>query len=162
MERAEAAFEVLRASVLTPGAVRRLIADRHSDWIKIEARCAAFPTERMAREAILCATEDAEELADVVARTGAELKNIVFYLDESEPALRDAFLSAEPGTFVGPLSRDGRSHIYALDKKDMPSEHDPELRARAERLLLERVTDPAVRDHIRWLLPQEEMPPEVH
>ena len=60
-------------------------------------------------------------------------------------------LGARPGAFVGPVTRDGWSHIYVLDRKDMPAEHDPELRGRAERILLERVTDHAVRDHITSL-----------
>jgi hypothetical protein len=152
LSRVEESFRRFRAQLLTPRTVCQQIAARHADWARVEVCAASFPDEGAAREAALCVREDGEDLAAVAARAGAEAQPERYYLEEIEPALRGPFLSARPGDLLGPLRWGGDYRLVRVLEKTLPSEADPELRHRAEQLLLQAALDREVANRVRWQL----------
>jgi hypothetical protein len=150
LARVEESFRRFCAQLLTPRAVGRQIAARHTDWARVEVRSASFPDEAAAREAAACVREDGEELAEVAARARVAVRPERFYLEQVEPDLRGPFLSARPGDLLGPLRWGGEHRLVRVLEKTLPSEADPELRRRAEQLLLQAALDREVADRVRW------------
>jgi hypothetical protein len=152
LSRVEESFRRFREQVLTPRAVGQQIVARHADWARVEVCAASFPDEGAAQEAALCVREDGEDLAEVAPRAGAEARAERFYLEEIEPDLRGPFLSARPGDLLGPLRWGGEYRLVRVLAKVLPSEADPELRRRAEQLLLQAALDREVANRVRWQL----------
>jgi hypothetical protein len=146
----ESSFEQFRAQVLAPADVQNQVSSRHLDWIRIEARTLSFHEETAAREAATCVREDAEELEAVAARVRTPLRHECFYLEELDPDLQPAFLSACAGDLIGPLPGGKDFKIYLIVKKAMPSVQDPDVRARAEQVLLEKAITLELQARVSW------------
>jgi hypothetical protein len=149
--RVEALFAAFRDQACDEAAVGRQIAVRHTDWIRIEGDCLEFPAAEAAREAALCVRDDGEELADVAERSHSPLRHLRFYLEEVGLALAGPFLSASPGQLVGPLDFGGEYRLYRVRDKVLPTAADPEVREKAEALLLGRAVDREVAGRVRWV-----------
>jgi hypothetical protein len=75
---------------------------------------------------------------------------LVLYLDDADPELRQALVSASPGELIGPLTRDaGPTLLQVLGKTD-PRADDPELAGRAAASLLARAVERELRDRVVW------------
>jgi hypothetical protein len=64
--------------------------------------------------------------------------------------VQPAFLSASANDLIGPLPEDKEFKIYLIVKKVMPSVQDPEVRARAEDVLLEKALTFEVQARVSW------------
>jgi len=146
----EASYSLFGRQVLTPQALQSQIASRHTVWVRLECRTASFACASAAREAALCVREDGEELATVAARAGTTLHQERFYLEELEPAQQAPFLSARKGELLGPLEWRGAFQLVQVRDKVLPSAEDPDIRRRAEQLLLQREVEREIKDRVQW------------
>lgn len=151
--RLECAFQRFSREALTPKAIRDAIATHHLDWIGVRCRRVAFDDEPAAHEAALCVREDGDDLAAVAGAARAAVREARFFLDETEPPARDAFLSARTGDLLGPMPVNGGFSLFQMTEKIMPSPEDPDVRRRAEQHVLDRAIDREVTHRIRWHFP---------
>jgi hypothetical protein len=145
----EAGWERARAAYVTPAAVADAIVAHRFDWVRLGCRVVAFPGEQAAREAVLCVREDGETLAEVAADAHVPLQERRFYLGDLGPALLRHFIGAAAGDVVGPLAEGGEHVLFEVVERALPDAADAELRERAERAILDRVTTRAVRERAR-------------
>jgi hypothetical protein len=146
----ESSFGQFRVQVLAPADVQNQVSSRHLDWIRIEARTLSFHEETAAREAATCVREDAEGLEAVAARVRTPLRHECFYLEELDPDLQPAFLSACADDLIGPLPGGKEFKIDQIVKQVMPSVQDPDVRARAEQVLLEKAITFELQARVSW------------
>lgn len=146
----EAGFRRLAAQVLTPRAIADQLHAHHLDWIRIDCRYLAFPAIEMAREARLSVREDGLDLAEAAEAAGTEIKEARLYLDQLEPALRDAFLGAGKGELLGPLPLGSEFAVFLILDKTLASADDPETRRRAEEAAWASVLGREVDARVTW------------
>jgi hypothetical protein len=149
----EHSFRQFSSQVIVPERIQGQISAHHLDWIRIEALSLSFPEEPAAREAALCVREDGEELSTVAARTKTALRQEQMGLGELDPSAQAAFLSARKGDLVGPLRCDQELKLFLVLDKVMPSSDNPELRTRAEQLILRAAIKPEVDARVQWQAP---------
>ena len=150
LDRLEASFRRFRDQVVTPGAIKRFLASRHTDWVRVGCICLALPTELAAREAALCVREDGESLDDVAARCRVPAHPTSFFLEDVEPRHAPLFLSARPGQLVGPLEFQGEYRLFLVKEKALPSEEDAQIRGKAEAALMDRAVEQEISQRVRW------------
>ena len=150
LKRLEASYRRFREQALTPKALKDQIGSHHLDWVRFDCQSVSFPDEQMAREAVLCLQEDCRDLADVAAESKRTLEKTRFFLDQMEPALRDRFLGARKGELLGPLGVQEGFVLYFVEDKLMPSENDPEIRQRAEEVVVESALEREAAARVEW------------
>jgi hypothetical protein len=131
---------------------------RRLDLMRISHRIARFPTERQAREAHLCITEDGEEFTDAVRRAGAAVEEHAPFLEDAPESLRAPLLSAARGEVILAAGPQGEMLIVQVIDKALPSIADPEVQARLEPVLLAWHFDPLVEMNVQWTVPLEPGP----
>jgi hypothetical protein len=145
-------FETFRASAVGVGSIDRAIAARRLDWLTVACRIASFPDEDTAREALLCIRDEGEDLADVARGAATSVRSARLLLEDVPAELRAAFRSASPGAVLGPVEMDGLPTIVLLGDKTPATAADPELRLRAEALLISAAVRKAA-ERATFLLP---------
>ena len=146
----QAAFEELTARAVSARAIEEQIAAHRLDWVEADVRRVTFPAEETAREAALCVRIDGLALAAVAEQAGLAMATQCVALEAAEPELQPHLLSAEPGDLIGPLALDGAFCLVEVADKRPPSAGDPDIVARAERLLRERAATDAVLSEVTW------------
>ena len=81
------------ADALSPDRCSAALESRRLDLMRIVFRTARFPTERQAREALLCITDDGESFTDTVHRAGAPAEEQSLLLEDAAQTLRAHLLS---------------------------------------------------------------------
>ena len=150
--RIEYAFEQARQQAVTPQRLAAKIADHRWEWIRFDCRYVWFGEERLAREAVLCVTEDGLTLDDVADDSHSVVQDWIFYLDEIEAAARPHFLAARPGDWLGPVKLFEGFPLFSIAEKKLPDAADPHIRARAEQALLRRWTEQAINERVTWAM----------
>lgn len=150
LSRLEAAWHQFTSAVAPPDALRKLIAARRLDWMRVSGRAVVAPNIEVARELMLCVREDGRAIEDIAEEAGLRADTIEWWLEDVEPALRDALAGAMPGDVLGPLAWKEAHLVLAVDDKRLPSEADALVRARAERTLLARTVDHEVAKRVTW------------
>ena len=148
--RAEAALERFRQSMVTPKALHHEVGGRHLDWIRVEYCSASFPTESMAREAVLCVRTDGLALDEVAAEAGTTLRRANRWLEEVDRELRERLLAGRAGELLGPVRDNGGYLVHRIEAKRLPTLDDPDVRRRAEASALRNAVAAAVNDRVRW------------
>ena len=123
-----------------------------SDPYRLTVRSVSVPDRDTASEIALCVREDGADLAATATTAGLSVVDARWYLDELDERLRDHVVGAEPGELLGPLPIDDAFILISVVAKDLPTEADPELRARAARALLTRTVDREVDNRVTWHL----------
>ena len=150
LARLEAAWRRFAAQQMTPQAIREQLAAHRLDWMRLRVRAVLLADLDAAHEAALCIREDGRDPAEVAAEAGAKFWEGDWYLDEADPALRDHLLGARGGEVLGPLPLDKEFMVVSILAKQPPSENDPALLARAERVLLDRAVSREVESRVKW------------
>lgn len=146
----ETAFAHLRDRTVSTATVERQIALHRLDWVRIEARSAAFASLDGAREAVLSIREDGMDLATVAAAARVAVDDVSFHLDEIDQEWRRLFVAARAGDVVGPLSRDDEFALFVVRGKTLPTPDDPGARDRAEARLLEAAVAYEITNRVVW------------
>lgn len=147
-----------RSEALSPARCSAALESRRLDLVRIGLRSASFPSERHAREAHLCITDDGEEFADAVRRAGAAVEARTMLLEDAPEPLRGLLLSAAPAEIVRGTGPRGEPLLVQVLSKTPPGVDDPEVRSRLEPALLSRYFDPLVEADVRWTVALEPSP----
>lgn len=148
----ELVMREFRAGVLTPKAVAEQVAAHHLDWIRVAYQVLAFPTEAMAREALLCIREDGMSPDELAAESGvAELREEAHWISDLKSPIRGALLGARVGEAMGPWRVERGFEVHHVTSKQLPTAEDPAVRERAERQLVQRALATALRERVQWL-----------
>jgi hypothetical protein len=150
LSRLDATWQRFTAAVAPPDALRKLIAARRLDWMRVRGRAVVAPNVEVARELMLCVREDGRAIEEIAEEAGLRAETIEWWLEDVEPSLRDALAGAMPGDVLGPLAWKEAHLVLAVDDKRLPSEDDALVRARAERALLARTVDHEVARRVIW------------
>lgn len=143
------------ADALSPERCSAALESRRLDLMRIEFRTAHFPSERQAREALLCITDDGESFTDTVQRTGAQAEEQSLLLEDAPEMLRAPLLSAARGEVILVRGPESESLIVQVIDKTPPGTTDPQVRARLEPALFSQRFDPLVDTYVRWTVPLE-------
>jgi hypothetical protein len=139
-----------RAAALTEEAIAREIERRSLEWLRVEGTIVELPTEGMAREAGFLVRDDHRPLAEVAAECGVQPRPLRLYMGDADAELGPALLGADVGDLVGPLAQAGSFALLLVEAKVRPTVADPEVRGKAEELVLERLTERAIASNVRW------------
>jgi hypothetical protein len=142
--------EAVRGRVPSPADVEREVAAHTLDWIRVDTVALELAEPEAAREAALCVRVDGRTLSDVAGDSGVPAGELVLYLEDAEPELRTALVSASPGELIGPFERPSGQLLLELRSKTAPSTADPELVRRASAVLAARVVERELRDRVVW------------
>jgi hypothetical protein len=144
------AADAARARAPAPTEVEREIAAHALDWTRVEADALELDDAEAAREAALCVRVDGRSLAEVADDCGVPATMLALYLDDADPELRLALVSASPGELIGPLERDAGLTLLQVRGKAEPRADDPELGLKAAAALFARAVEREVRDRVVW------------
>jgi len=142
-----------RAQLMTEESIKRKISFHQIDWIRIQASSASFQDESLAREAALCIREDGEELNIVAVRARTPLQQERLDLGDLDPGAQAVFLGARKGDLIGPIRIGKEFKLYHVLEKQIPSLEIPEVKSRAEKLILQPLVKSEVVAQVRWLVP---------
>jgi hypothetical protein len=148
MARIEATFQAFARSAVTPSSMRAQIDLHRLDWIRVDWRHICLP-EQAAKEAALCLWRDGEAFADVAARAGVGICSEAVFVDEIDPGVRAAVISARPKELLGPVASEGGFRLLVVDVKKAPSEDDADVRHRAAEAVTEALVAEA-KKHVQW------------
>jgi len=146
-----AADAVVTAAAVTPAALETQLDRARLDWVRVDAERLTFPSAEAAREAVLCVREDGLTLSEVAIESRRSVDDERAVLDEIDPRLRDAVLSASPGDTLGPIDIDGRFTLVHIVAKTAPSLADPLVRGRAEAAVVAALRTRAGLARVRWV-----------
>ena len=128
LEAMDAAFEELTRASLRDEDRSRLLESRGSDWVRIRYGTLSFPKLEMAREAVLCVTEDGLAFDQIAELADGEAELLDSLVADIEPLLAKTLLGTPAGEVAGPLSLDGRFVIARVEEKVAPTLADPGIR----------------------------------
>lgn len=152
VERVEAGFATRRRLAVTPNSLEACIARRRLDWIRFDCRYVWFPEERIAREAALCVTEDGLTLDEVAYDARSIVQQWNFYLDEIDADARPHFLAALAGEWLGPIKMLEGFPLFSIVNKQAPAESDPQIRRRAEQVIINSLIEKEMNERVRWMI----------
>jgi parvulin-like peptidyl-prolyl isomerase len=118
--------------------------------MRVDCRILTVPTEDVAREALFAIQEDGEEMAEVAAGAGAEVREGTFYLEELEPGISDRVLAARKGELLGPLQTSEGYVLVDVLAKRLASVDDEVIRTRAEKDLFDSLVEREMDDRVTW------------
>ncbi len=131
-----AAFDAYRRAWPEPK-IAAILRDRRLDWLAVSWREAPFSAEDAAREALLCVTEDGEDLEALTARVGVPLREHEAVLGQMEQPLSSLLAAAQKGEAVGPAElSDDWCAIHVVDRR-VPALAEPDAVERARDELTE-------------------------
>lgn len=141
-----------RGLVLTPDVVRREVEHHALDLLRIDCQVVTFPSEPLAREAALCVRDDGLGIEEVAREARSELQDATLYIEDVEPALQGVLRSAAPDALLGPIPWEGQYALVQMLEKVRATPEDPEVRARAEGHLLDRLFADLEERRVIWSL----------
>ena len=150
LERLEAAYETFCQKLVTHEGIENQVKSHQLDWIRLDCTYVSFPTEDMAREAVLCIREDAMTPEQVARNARTEVHTGRLYLDEIDPELWNPFLAAQTGALVGPIRWDDGFALFLVRDKVSPSADDQEIRQRGEQALLSALLEREMIKRVTW------------
>ena len=153
LARLEACYRRFCESAVTPKAVAAQIESCRTDWTRLECDSLSFPEEQAAREAALCMREDGQALDRVAEDANSEVRREQVSIEATEPDFRHHFLGAQKGGLIGPVGRGEEFVLYLVREKVLPSGNDPQIAARAEAAVVQRLVDREVNDRVKWRNP---------
>src|SRR5437773_1349344 len=115
LDEIRAAYELDEDEVAE--AVRALIAARQLDWMRFTVQTVLAPDVEVAREVTLCVREDGRPIEQVAAAARLRAETIEWWLEDVEPAVREALVGAMPGDVLGPLALKEGHLILAVGNK---------------------------------------------
>jgi hypothetical protein len=146
----EVAWRRFAELVAPPDALRGLIASRRLDWVRIATASVVVTDEDVAREIALCVKEDGRPIEEVAEEAGLSADSNDMWLEDADETLRDALIGAQPGDVLGPLTWKEGHLVLTVGDKRLPSDDDPDVRARAEHALLARTVEREVANRVTW------------
>lgn len=149
VSHADAAFERVRADLLTPAAITAQLTAHRLEWMTVQCRIARFAGETAAREAVMRVREDGEPLDLVASDAHARLEARSVLLEDAG-SLQGPLMGAAPGELLGPLLVDGAHALVEVVAKRLPDLADAATRERAERAVVDGRMAAAVATHVRW------------
>src|SRR5438034_671077 len=117
LSRLEAAWREFTARNAPPEALRALIAARQLDWMRFTVQTVLAPDVEVAREVTLCVREDGRPIEQGAAAARLRAETIEWWLEDVEPAVREALVGAMPGDVLGPLALKEGHLILAVGNK---------------------------------------------
>lgn len=117
LSRLEAAWREFTARNAPPEALRALIAARQLDWMRFTVQTVLAPDVEVAREVTLCVREDGRPIEQVAAAARLRAETIEWWLEDVEPAVREALVGAMRGDVLGPLALKEGHLILAVGNK---------------------------------------------
>src|SRR5881296_562503 len=117
LSRLETAWREFTARNAPPEALRALIAARQLDWMRFTVQTVLAPDVEVAREVTLCVREDGRPIEQVAAAARLRAETIEWWLEDVEPAVREALVGAMPGDVLGPLALKEGHLILAVGNK---------------------------------------------
>ena len=158
---AERNFECTGGDILTTygemvcevSRLERLISARLVDWTVVAASWVVFPTESVAREARLCADDDARSLACVATDLGFEAVHRVLLAEDVPPTARAAIRSARVGEIVGPFRDTDGFLLVSITSKRAPSLSIEQVEARARCVAIEAAINDELEARVTWIDP---------
>jgi len=148
----EKEFERKRQQSVTPKLIEAKIANHHLDWIRFDCRYVWFPEKQIAREASWCVSEDGLSLDEVAYDARSIVQYWNFYLDEMEATVRPHFLAARAGDWVGPIKMLEGFPLFSVVAKTLPAASDPQIRRRAEQVIVSSIVEQAINERVRWAI----------
>jgi hypothetical protein len=148
LEQALARFRELAAS---PELIHRELELGRLEWIRLDCRVMQFPTEALAREAVLCVREDGMGVDEVAESAHAQVQEMRFYLGELDPDLQTRLLAALPQELIGPAPFEEQYALFLVLDKVLPDERAPALRREIERRAVARAVAGQVSRRVHWL-----------
>lgn len=140
-----------RELATTPELIHRELELGRLEWIRLDCRVILFPTEALAREAVLCVREDGMGVDEVAESAHAQVHEMRFYLGELDPDLQPRLLAALPQELVGPAPFEEQFALFLVLDKVLPDERAPELRREIERRATARAVADQVSRRVQWL-----------
>lgn len=150
IERIAAAAAAVRAEAASGRDLEREIAARRLDWTRLEMAVLEVSEREVALEAALCVRADRRPFGEVARDCGVPPKALTVYLEDVDSWLFPALVSAQPGELVGPVEHLNSWLLVAVDARSAPTASDPEVQRRAKALLVERVSEQAMRARVTW------------
>jgi hypothetical protein len=141
-------------TVPTTDALASQLGRHRLAWTRVDLERLAFATADAAREAACCVRDDRRTLTEVAIDVRAPVRDTRDVLAQLEPALRDAVLSADIDTLIGPIEVGSRHELLWVLAKRPPDLADPLVRALAAAAVVEQITARAVLAHVRWTQPR--------
>ena len=149
-ERLAEAAAAARAGAASAAAVEREIAGRRLDWTRLDVDLLELPDRDTAAEAALCVRIDCRELADVAEDCEHRRRAYEHLPRRQRRRVRRIAARGAAGRARG-AGRGTRSFVLvAVRDRVPPTAFDPELRRRAETLLVDRAVERAVESRVEW------------
>lgn len=139
-----------REMAATPELIHRELELGRLEWIRLDCRVIQFPTEALAREAVLCVREDGMGVDEVAESAHAQVHEMRFYLRELDPDLQPRLLAALPQELIGPAPFEEQYALFLVLDKVLPDERAPDLRREIERRALDRAVAEQVSRRVQW------------
>jgi hypothetical protein len=150
IERARLASDAARREAASTLEVDREIARRGFDWTRLELDVLELGERAAAREAALCIRIDGTNIAEVGAACRATVERTSVYIGDLDFSLQPSLLAAHPGELVGPIRNEDSFVLFGVRERTPATPADPELRRRAEEVLIERAVKRATDGRVRW------------
>jgi len=145
----DAALSALVERLTANGQVDAIVEANRLEWMRIELDSVAFASESAAREALLCVREDGLSLYDVAALARRAVCRTTVTLDDLPLDRRERFISAEPGSVLGPLEAPAAFEVAKLISRTPPAMSDPVIASRAREQLVTLALTRAAREHVK-------------
>jgi hypothetical protein len=150
IDRVDEAAAAARAEAASPVGIEREVARHLLDWTRLDMEMLEVDDQGVAAEAALCVRVDGRSLADVAAECGMPVRRARTYLGDEEAGLGVALLAAQPGDLIGPIEHEDAFVLLAIHARIPPAADDPELRLRAETMLIDRAVERAIEARVEW------------
>ncbi len=134
----------------TPEAAAKALELRNSDWVRLRYTALEFPQAAMASEAAFLLRDDGLSPAEVAGRAGVPLLEREAFLEDVEPELTEALLSAPTGELVGPLPVRNGFSLLRVDEKVAPTLADPVIQGRLQKEVPRTALEREVRNRVQW------------
>lgn len=135
---------------LPEGEVEEVLQENWAQWTRLRYSELTLPTERAAREALLCVTEDHLDLEEVAHLAGAPLRRVDCRAAEVGPPLGTELLSTAPGGAIGPLQGHNGWSVAVLHERTATSLEDPVARQQAVDITVRRRLERRLAGRVRW------------
>jgi hypothetical protein len=146
----EAHFNACAQSAKTEQALSLYVSRNRLEWMRVDLERLSFKDEDAAREAAFCVREDGLSMADVGLDSRQTVRDTADILEQIEPELRDAVLSATVDELIGPIAIGDRFELALLVGKSPADLSDSRVRTRAEQAVVEQLISKAILAHVRW------------
>ena len=137
MTTAEAAYQHLRAAVITPEGLVRALRSQRLSLMRFELEEIEFDTMEAAREAVLCVKEDNLSMEEVAQESRYPYLKRDFVLDELPQEWQIPLLSTPENSLAGPFEDGDLIRLFRVARKFEPVLGDEAVTKRLEASLLQ-------------------------